>query len=61
MSKIKLSLLSLVASTSLFGANNIEIQNIGVIVIFLLKSSIFLIIKFVQLKNNITFTLQNIT
>lgn len=29
MSKIKLSLLSLVASTSLFGANNIEIQNIG--------------------------------
>lgn len=29
MSKIKLSLLSLVASISLFGANNIEIQNIG--------------------------------
>ena len=29
MSKIKLSLLSLVASTSLFGDNNIEIQNIG--------------------------------
>ena len=29
MSKIKLCLLSLVASTSLFGANNIEIQNIG--------------------------------
>lgn len=29
MSKIKLSLLSLVASTSLFGATNIEIQNIG--------------------------------
>ena len=29
MSKIKLSLLSLVASTSLFGANNIEIKNIG--------------------------------
>ena len=29
MSKIKLSLLSLIASTSLFGANNIEIQNIG--------------------------------
>ena len=29
MNKIKLSLLSLIASTSLFGANNIEIQNIG--------------------------------
>lgn len=29
MSKIKLSLLSLVASTSLFGTTNIEIQNIG--------------------------------
>lgn len=29
MSKIKLCLLSLIASSSLFGANNIEIQNIG--------------------------------
>ena len=37
------------------------IENGGKVTSVLLKSSIFLIIKFVQLKNNITFTLQNIT